>query len=365
MIRARSILAHDDVQPAQKSRARFANALRVGCARRARRQHRDADPQRRHGRSRGPGDAATGARLGDRRVGSAGDQRSMGRAARPAVAAATPAGRRSQHPPAGRLGADQRRDAAEGRHRRGDRAGEDVFDREAPGVRERGAGCGAERTRGADRANPKAEIPRLRRAKQVRIHKWVSSPKPSTSSKARCKKTAAVLNTDVRTLFVPGRQIDDAFLDEMEEKFIRADMGVKRVEKLEGRSARALAAGEDPQRRRGRDASSANQLLAMFPAEDRELKFAATRADGDPRRRRQRRGQDDQHRQARVAAEDADEQEGDGLRQRHVPRRGRRSAHRSGPSASASRSSSTRRAPTPPPSRTTRARRPRRAASTC
>ena len=46
------------------------------------------------------------------------------------------------------------------------------------------------------------------------------------------KKTAVVLNTDVRTLFIPGRQIDDSFLDEMEEKFIRADMGVKRAEKL-------------------------------------------------------------------------------------------------------------------------------------
>ena len=47
--------------------------------------------------------------------------------------------------------------------------------------------------------------------------------------KGALKKTAAVLNTDVRTLFIPGRQIDDAFLDEMEEKFIRADMGVRNV----------------------------------------------------------------------------------------------------------------------------------------
>src|SRR5881275_834100 len=50
--------------------------------------------------------------------------------------------------------------------------------------------------------------------------------------KGALKKTAQVLNTDVRTLFVPGRQIDDAFLAEMEEKFIRADMGVKNVEVL-------------------------------------------------------------------------------------------------------------------------------------
>ena len=50
--------------------------------------------------------------------------------------------------------------------------------------------------------------------------------------KGALKKTAEVLNTDVRTLFVPGRQINDEFLDEMEEKLIRADMGVKNVEKM-------------------------------------------------------------------------------------------------------------------------------------
>ena len=50
--------------------------------------------------------------------------------------------------------------------------------------------------------------------------------------KAAFKKTAEVLNTDVRTLFVPGRQIDDVFLLEMEEKFLQADMGVKNVESV-------------------------------------------------------------------------------------------------------------------------------------
>src|ERR1700722_17231795 len=50
--------------------------------------------------------------------------------------------------------------------------------------------------------------------------------------KGALKKTAEVLNTDVRTLFVPGRQIDDAFLLEMEERFLQADMGVKNVESL-------------------------------------------------------------------------------------------------------------------------------------
>src|SRR5262245_46572160 len=47
--------------------------------------------------------------------------------------------------------------------------------------------------------------------------------------KGALKKTAAVLNTDVRTLFVPGRQIDESCLAELEEKFVRADMGVRNV----------------------------------------------------------------------------------------------------------------------------------------
>jgi fused signal recognition particle receptor len=52
--------------------------------------------------------------------------------------------------------------------------------------------------------------------------------------KTALKKTAAVLNTDVRTLFVPGRQIDNAFLTDTEEKLIRADMGVRNVHRIVG-----------------------------------------------------------------------------------------------------------------------------------
>ena len=47
--------------------------------------------------------------------------------------------------------------------------------------------------------------------------------------KTALKKTATVMNTDVRTLFVPGRQIDHKFLDELEEKLILSDMGAKRA----------------------------------------------------------------------------------------------------------------------------------------
>ncbi len=91
--------------------------------------------------------------------------------------------------------------------------------------------------------------------------------------KGALKKTAAVLNTDVRTLFVPGRQIDDAFLAEMEEKFIRADIGVARAEKLKIEVREQWRLGRI---RNGDEAENVvrKQLLGMFPPEDREVKFA-------------------------------------------------------------------------------------------
>ena len=91
--------------------------------------------------------------------------------------------------------------------------------------------------------------------------------------KGALKKTAEVLNTDVRTLFVPGRQIDDAFLDEMEEKLLRADMGVKRVDKLKSEVRDRWRLGKI------RNAAEAEgvireQLLSLFPPIDPELRFA-------------------------------------------------------------------------------------------
>src|SRR3984885_8532065 len=91
--------------------------------------------------------------------------------------------------------------------------------------------------------------------------------------KGALSKTAAVLNTDVRTLFVPGRQIDDAFLVEMEEKFIRADMGVKNVQRIVGEVRENWRLGKI---KNAEDAERVvrEQLLAMFPQDDRELRFA-------------------------------------------------------------------------------------------
>ena len=91
--------------------------------------------------------------------------------------------------------------------------------------------------------------------------------------KGALKKTAEVLNTDVRTLFVPGRQIDDAFLDEMEEKFIRADMGVANVEKIVSTVREGWRLGRI---KNAADAESVvrEQLSSGWPAASRELKIA-------------------------------------------------------------------------------------------
>ena len=91
--------------------------------------------------------------------------------------------------------------------------------------------------------------------------------------KGALRKTREVMFTDVRTLFVPGRQIDDQFLAELEEKFLQADMGVNNVE-------RVITSVRDRWRLgRIRNASDAEgvireQMLANWPAADRELRFA-------------------------------------------------------------------------------------------
>jgi fused signal recognition particle receptor len=94
--------------------------------------------------------------------------------------------------------------------------------------------------------------------------------------KSALKKTARVLNTDVRTLFVPGRQIDEAFLAEMEEKFLQADMGVKNVQAIVAEVRQRWQMGKI------KNAADAEQvtrekLVSGFEAPElRELKFAAS-----------------------------------------------------------------------------------------
>jgi fused signal recognition particle receptor len=92
--------------------------------------------------------------------------------------------------------------------------------------------------------------------------------------KGALKKTVEVLNTDIGTLFVPGRQIDNAFLAELEERFIRADMGVANVEKLINEVRNRWRLGKIKNAAEARLVIR-EQLLANWPPADRELKFAA------------------------------------------------------------------------------------------
>ncbi len=93
--------------------------------------------------------------------------------------------------------------------------------------------------------------------------------------KGALKKTAAVLNTDVRTLFVPGRQIDESFLTELEEKFLQADLGVKNVERSVSEIRDRWRLGRI---KNAQDAEQVirEQMLANWPVQDRELSFAET-----------------------------------------------------------------------------------------
>ena len=93
--------------------------------------------------------------------------------------------------------------------------------------------------------------------------------------KGALRKTAAVLNTDVRTLFIPGRQINDAFLAELEEKFLQADMGVGNVEKIVGEIRERWRLGKIKNAEQAENVVR-EQLLANWPAQDREIKLAAS-----------------------------------------------------------------------------------------
>jgi fused signal recognition particle receptor len=91
--------------------------------------------------------------------------------------------------------------------------------------------------------------------------------------KGALHRTAAVLTTDVRTLFIPGRQIDERFLNELEEKLIRADMGVA--------AAGAVVAAVRERWRMGgiRNAADAEsivrgELVSRLDQGDVELRFA-------------------------------------------------------------------------------------------
>ncbi len=96
--------------------------------------------------------------------------------------------------------------------------------------------------------------------------------------KGALRRTARVLNTDVRTLFIPGRQIDEGFLDELEQKLLQADVGVSNVEAIVGevrerwRLGRIRNADEAESVVRGKFL----EMVSGATPQDRELHFAAS-----------------------------------------------------------------------------------------
>jgi fused signal recognition particle receptor len=93
--------------------------------------------------------------------------------------------------------------------------------------------------------------------------------------KTALKKTADVLNTDVRTLFVPGRQIDEGFLAEIEEKFITADMGIANAELITGVIRDRWRLGRLKNAAEALDVVK-EIMLRDWPAEESRLNFAAS-----------------------------------------------------------------------------------------
>src|SRR6266478_2247789 len=93
--------------------------------------------------------------------------------------------------------------------------------------------------------------------------------------KTALRKTREVMLTDVRTLFVPGRQINDAFLAELEEKFLQGDMGVANVEKIISEIRERWRLGKI---KNAQDAEGVirEQMSANWPTADRELRMSAT-----------------------------------------------------------------------------------------
>jgi fused signal recognition particle receptor len=92
--------------------------------------------------------------------------------------------------------------------------------------------------------------------------------------KGALKKTATVLNTDVRTLFIPGRQINDEFLAELEEKLIRADMGVKFVTDIVAKIRDRWRLGKIRNATEAEAIVREEMLAGWGSADERELRFA-------------------------------------------------------------------------------------------
>jgi fused signal recognition particle receptor len=93
--------------------------------------------------------------------------------------------------------------------------------------------------------------------------------------KGALKKTAQILNTDVRTLFIPGRQISEEFLNEVEERLLAADVGVKNVEKMVGEMRDRWRLGKIKNRDQCKEVIR-EEMLSGWSNVSRELRFSAS-----------------------------------------------------------------------------------------
>jgi fused signal recognition particle receptor len=94
--------------------------------------------------------------------------------------------------------------------------------------------------------------------------------------KGALRKTAEVLNTDVRTLFVPGRQINDEFFVETEERLLKTDMGVGNVDRILTTIRNRWRLGRIRNAREALDVIKEEMLTMLTEGgePDRELHFA-------------------------------------------------------------------------------------------
>jgi fused signal recognition particle receptor len=93
--------------------------------------------------------------------------------------------------------------------------------------------------------------------------------------KGALRKTAQILNTDVRTLFIPGRQINEEFLAEVEERLLAADVGVKNVEKIVGEMRDRWRLGKIKNRDQCLEIVR-EEMLSGWGGVDRSVHFAAS-----------------------------------------------------------------------------------------
>lgn len=99
-------------------------------------------------------------------------------------------------------------------------------------------------------------------------------PKAFDRLKSALKKTADVMTRDVRT-FIPGRQIDESFLTEVEEKLLAADVGVANAEKMVGEMRQRWRMGKIKNRDQCVDVIR-DEMLQGWGALSRDLRFAPT-----------------------------------------------------------------------------------------